>query len=129
MNNGQLPSSAALIWADEPSVFDAFHRATTWLYQRAGRSSHISLLKLADLLIDYLVEARGLDFNAVAPVVVRDLGRTGGRRLPRRLQPFEAYLPPRMPARHDKGLKRQSRHLEARRAGAEMTNSERNVGE
>jgi hypothetical protein len=129
VNNGQLPSSSALIWADELSVFDAFNRCAAWLYERAGRSSHISLLKLADLLVDYLVEARGLDFDAVAPVVVRDLGRTGGRRLPRRLQPFEAHLPPRMPARHDKGLKRQSRHLEARSTGKGASTSERNAGE
>jgi radical SAM superfamily enzyme YgiQ (UPF0313 family) len=113
VNNGQFPASSALIWANEASVFDAFHACTTWLYARAGRSSHISLLKLADLLTDFLVEARGMAFEEVAPVVVRDLKRTGGRRVPRRLQPFEKQVEQSRLASLSKGLKRQRRHLQA----------------
>ena len=52
-------------------------------------------------------------FEEVAPVVVRDLKRTGGRRVPRRLQPFEKQVEQSRLASLSKGLKRQRRHLQA----------------
>ena len=82
-----------------------------WLYQTTDRTSHISLLKLAEYLLDFLIEVRGLTEEVIGPVVVGDLSRTGGRRLPRRLQVYNHLLPRRERQIPVAGLKRQQRHL------------------
>ena len=110
-NNGQFPATSRLIWADQPSVFHAFRGFSRWLYKTADRTSHISLLKLAEYLLDFLIEVRGLREEDVGPIVVSDLGRTGGRRLPRRLQVYNHLLPRRERTVPAAGLKRQQRHL------------------
>ena len=110
VNNGQFPQSSTLIWRDELSVFSAFRQFSAWLYSTAGRSSHIKLLTLAEHLLDFLIEVRGMSEAEAAPVIVADLGRTGGRRLPRRLQPFQNLLPPKPSLATSIGLKRQRRH-------------------
>ena len=110
VNNGQFPASSALIWRDQPSVFAAFREFSAWLFARAQRSSHISLLKLAEFLLDFLIEVRGWDEQEAGPVIVADLNRTGGRRLPRRLQVFDHLLAPKAPLDPAIAHKRQRRH-------------------
>ena len=111
-NNGQFPATSRLIWADQRSVFHAFREFSRWLYQTADRTSHISLLKLAEYLLDFLIQERGMSEEDVGPVVVSDLSRTGGRRLPRRLQIYNHLLPRRERTVAVAGLKRQQRHLD-----------------
>ncbi len=110
VNNGQLPKSSALIWQGQDSVFAAFREFSAWLYGVTRRCSHIKLLKLAEYLLDFLLEVRGMSEDVVGPIIVADLSRTGGRRLPRRLQVFQHLLPPKQPLNRSIGLKRQRRH-------------------
>jgi hypothetical protein len=114
VNNGQFPAASALIWRGSDSVFDAFQAFTVWVYQRLGRTSPISLLKLADCLLDYLVEERGFAVEEAGSVLAADLVRTPGRRLPKRLQVFDNYSGKvaRKEAEHTTKLARQRRHLE-----------------
>ena len=111
VNNGQFPSASQLIWREQPSVYQAFAEFTQWLFERSGRTNHISLLKLAEYLLDFAMERRGLIEAEAAKVLISDLTRMGGRRLPKRLQPYEHLLPRRERPEPVKGLKRQQRHL------------------
>ena len=111
VNNGQFPSASQLIWREQPSVYRAFAEFTQWLFERSGRTNHISLLKLAEYLLDFALERRGLIEAEAATVLISDLTRMGGRRLPKRLQPYEHLLPRRERPEPVKGLKRQQRHL------------------
>jgi hypothetical protein len=90
VNNGQFPAASALIWQGRASVFEAFREFTTWVYATLGRTSPISLLKLADCILDYLVQERGFLEADAGPVLAADLVRVPGRRLPKRLQGFDA---------------------------------------
>jgi len=110
VNNGQFPQTSRLIWNDRESVFEAFYEFSEWLFRQSERTSHISLLKLAEYLLDFTIERRGLSEEEAGPVVVGDLSRTGGRRLPRRLQVFNRLLPPRERSDEAAGMKRQRRH-------------------
>jgi radical SAM superfamily enzyme YgiQ (UPF0313 family) len=110
VNNGQLPASSPLIWRQQASVFSAFREFAGWLFKRAGRSNKISLIKLAEYLLDFLIECRGLSEAEVGPLLVADLSRLGGRRLPKRLQVFEHLLPKKAKSSVNTGLKRQARH-------------------
>ena len=56
----------------------AFREFSRWLYQTTDRTSHISLLKLAEYLLDFLIEARGLSEQIIGPVVVADLAEPVG---------------------------------------------------
>jgi hypothetical protein len=114
VNNGQFPTASKLIWAQQPSVFAAFAEFSAWLFSAAGRSNKISLLKLAEYLLDFLIERRSMSEAEVGPVLVADLSRLGGRRLPRRLQVFERLLPALRPTAVN-GLKRQARHAQTQR--------------
>jgi len=115
VNSGQLPNSCRLIWRDQPSVFSAFRSFSAWVYATTGRSSHISLVNLSLILCDYLVDQCGLREEEVGPLIVADLGRTQGRRVPKRLQIYETERPkrarsgPSHPPRQ--GQARQARHL------------------
>jgi radical SAM superfamily enzyme YgiQ (UPF0313 family) len=111
VNSGQLPGAAPLIWRDQPSVFAAFREFSVWVYRVAGRSSHISLIRLSTLLCDFLMERRGLEEEVVGPLLVADLGRSQGRRIPKRLQIYESKGRPRGDNSPKKtGLARQRRH-------------------
>lgn len=114
VNNGQFPQSCLWIWRDSDSVFEAFQEFTGWVYSTLGRTSPISLLKLADCLFDYLVEERGFSASDVGPVLVADLVRTPGRRLSKRLQVYDepGKVPPaEKEEKKTSGLARQQRHL------------------
>jgi hypothetical protein len=114
VNNGQFPQTCLWIWRDQDSVFEAFQAFTRWVYATLGRTSPISLLKLADCLFDYLVMERGFPATDVGPVLVADLVRTPGRRLPKRLQVYDEPTKVVSPDNGEKktsGLARQQRHL------------------
>jgi radical SAM superfamily enzyme YgiQ (UPF0313 family) len=90
VNKGQFPASSALIWRGRESGFEAFREFTIWVYGTLGRTSPISLLKLADCILDYLVQERGFLEADAGPVLAADLVRMPGRRLPKRLQVYDA---------------------------------------
>lgn len=85
-NSGGLLQSTALLMREQP--FEDFMGFVRWV--KSGRQGQpgmdYSAATLARLLLDYLLDVRGLAAHAVEPAFVSDLGGARGRSLPRRLQ-------------------------------------------
>jgi radical SAM superfamily enzyme YgiQ (UPF0313 family) len=125
-NSGNFPETLPLIWEapgrGAQSPFQSFMRWSEWLYQRAGRTDRIALVRLMELLFRYLTEELQHDRQTAARALWRDYRRGGRRDKPAFLKD---YLPkeeaeaaePRPAAALPR---RQARHL-ARPSGAGRT--------
>ena len=105
-----------MLWS-EKSPFESFLTFSDWAVEQVGRSHAISLNRLAELLFEYLTDARDFSGQAVAESIWRDFHRVGRHDKPKFLRPFDlpaikdlfvneselAGLPDRQ-ARHASGL-------------------------
>lgn len=110
-NSGNWVATAPLLWQGQASAFAAFLRFSDWLFTRSGRTESISLVRLAELLFEYLTKELGLAANTAAEKLIHDYHAPGRREIPGFLQPHlpPDYAPPsaqRAPA----SMPRQSRH-------------------
>jgi len=130
-NSGNFVESTPLIWGvaqasglcenkndftDQRSVphspFHAFLRFSDWLYARTSRTDSIALVRLMELLFEFLTVEQKLDAKPVAETMWRDYQRGGRHDKPGFLKDFlkeETVVPrrktkPALP-------KRQARHL------------------
>ena len=93
--------------------FHAFLRFSDWLHGRTGRTDSIALVRLMELLFEFLTVELRLDAKPVAETLWRDYQRGGRHDKPSCLKDF---LPPDekvVPLRKAKTAlpKRQARHL------------------
>jgi radical SAM superfamily enzyme YgiQ (UPF0313 family) len=112
-NSGNFVESVALIWRDGASPFRSFLQFSNWLFARVRRTDTIALLRLMELLFEFLTQERALDASTVATTLWRDYQRGGRREKPGFLAahlPSGANLSPRSPKA---GPKRQARHITA----------------
>ncbi|HZI31658.1 MAG TPA: DUF4080 domain-containing protein, partial [Candidatus Binatia bacterium] len=96
----------------ESSPFHSFLRLSDWLYSRLKRTDSIALMRLMELLFEFLTQEQKLDARLVAETFWRDCRRAGRRDAPNFLKEFlpaESWSAVR---ERDRSLpKRQSRHL------------------
>jgi hypothetical protein len=112
-NSGNFVETTPLIWSGQVSPFWSFMRWGEWLYARTGRTESIALVRLMELLFEFLTTESKLAPEIVAATLWRDYQR-GGRHdkpaflkqhLPTDVQtPSSRRLSPAVP-------KRQARHL------------------
>jgi hypothetical protein len=97
----------------ETSPFAAFLTWSDWLHARVARTDNIALIRLMELLFDFLQTERKLEARGVAEALWRDYQRGGRQDRP----PFlRAFLPDADRVARRPGppsLKRQARHLAA----------------
>jgi len=87
-NSGNFVETAPLLWSsrgtgsgatrEAGSPFHGFSRWSEWLFARVGRTDRIALIRLMELLYEYLVSERGADSKLVAQALWGDY-RRGGR--------------------------------------------------
>ncbi len=111
-NSGNFLETVQLLWTLSPSPFAQFMRASDWLYSRLRRTDQIALVRLYELLFEWLTRELKSPEDQVARVIWADFSR--GRRVdvPRFLRP---YLPHSESIKFqvtagDSAPKRQSRH-------------------
>ena len=88
-------------------------RWSEWLYARTGRTDSIALVRLMELLFEFLTNELQFDPPEVAPTLWRDYRRGGRHDKPAFLKPF-LPLEESAPSQTRKSLavpKRQARHL------------------
>lgn len=111
-NSGNFLETTPLIWSNVSS-FHAFLRLSDWLYAQVKRTDAIALLRLMELLFEFLTSELRLDAQLVAENLWRDYKRGGRHDKPGFMKDFlpdeESLLPPRKP--RTALLKRQARHL------------------
>ncbi len=116
-NSGNFIETAPLLWLGpqrEPgaSPFAAFFALSEWLRAKAGRTDSIALVRLMELVFEYLTQVRGGDPGDIARKMCRDYQRCGRPHPP----PFlKEHLPrpepgPWVPSKRAHGLQRQARH-------------------
>src|SRR5208282_3461460 len=110
-NSGNFVETTPLLWAGQPSPFDAFLKWSDWLCGRVGRQHGIALARLAELLFEYLTVESGLAAEKVAQTLWRDWRRAGRREKPEFLAPYITDAENRTPRGANPGPKRQARHL------------------
>ena len=100
------------------SAFAGFLAWSDWLYNRTGRTDSIALLRLMELLFEYLTHVRGLEPRIVAQAMWHDYQRGGRKDKPEFLGPY--LIPIEHPASSNQhpadverasAPKRQARHL------------------
>jgi len=109
-NRGNFVESTPLIWSAS-SPFNAFLRFCDWLYTRIGRTDSIALLRLMELLFEFLTAELRLEAKQVAEMMWRDYQRGGRHDQPGFLK---YHLPEaNVPRRKTKTAvpRRQARHL------------------
>ena len=77
-NSGRFARTAPLLWEGAPSPFAAFMAWSDWLYARTGATANLHLVRLARLLLEFLVRERGMERERVAAVLLEDY-RSGNR--------------------------------------------------
>ena len=111
-NSGNFVSSSPLIWSRGTSPFAEFMRWSEWLHARTRRTDSIALVRLMELLFDYLVEQLKLDPTVSAAALWQDYQRGGRRDKPGFLR---EYLPSDRsddgPRNRQMMPKRQARHV------------------
>jgi hypothetical protein len=93
------------------SPFHAFLRWSEWLHTRTGRTDNIALVRLMELLFDYLTGEIKLQPMLVAETLWRDYQRGGRSDKPSFLREFLSESRPMLSRRRIGTLKRQARHL------------------
>jgi len=112
-NSGNFIGSAPLIWSRDGSPFHAFMRWNEWLHARVGRTDSIALVRLMELLFNFLTGELNLDPQKTAEVIWHDYRRGGRHDKPSFLKDLlPAKSPPPSTRRTRSALpKRQTRHL------------------
>jgi radical SAM superfamily enzyme YgiQ (UPF0313 family) len=106
--------ATALAAAELTSPFYSFLRWTQWLHGRIGRTDSIALVRLMELLFDFLTTELPLDPGSVATALWRDYQRGGRRDKPAFLKKFLSAQPITAARTRDPSLpKRQARHAAA----------------
>jgi len=132
-NSGNFVGSTPLIWSGfgvppsggkeaarpaeagtpNASPFAAFLRFSDWLHARTGRADSIALVRLMELLFEFLTGELRLDAKRVAETLWRDYQRGGRHDKPAFLKNYLSAEEPAIPPRKTKTTlpKRQARHL------------------
>ncbi|MBL8938669.1 MAG: DUF4080 domain-containing protein, partial [Archangium sp.] len=77
-NSGNFVETTPLLLSTGTTPFEAFSRFTAWLFEREGKTSGLSLLRLAELLVTFL-DGHGHDARQT---VLRDYQRGGRHEVP-----------------------------------------------
>jgi radical SAM superfamily enzyme YgiQ (UPF0313 family) len=96
-----------------PSPFHSFLRWSDWLHMRVKRTDSIALLRLMELLFEFLTTELRIDAKPVAETMWRDYKRGGRHDKPGFMKDFLAGEEPLLPSKASKAAlpKRQARHL------------------
>lgn len=77
-NSGNFLETTALIWTGSPSPFKRFIQLSEWLYSRTRRTDSIALVRLMEMLFEFLTKELQMEPKTVAETLWRDYQR-GGR--------------------------------------------------
>ena len=109
-NSGNFVESTPLIWSEDESPFYSFLRWSDWLHERTGRTDSIALVRLLDLLFEYLTKDLRIAPGIAATRLWNDYRRGGRNDKPGCLKDYLKDV--RVESKTGAGLlpKRQARH-------------------
>jgi len=86
-NSGNFTKTFALL-VENQSVYETFYLFSLWLYGQTYSTWQISLDRLAWFLFDYLTSIKKVEKQKVADILVADILKVGGRKLPSFLREY-----------------------------------------
>ncbi len=86
-NSGNFIKTFELL-VENKSVFETFYQFSNWLYAQTFSTWQISLDRVAKFLFDFIVEVQGLEEQKIADVLVADILKVNGRKLPKFLKEY-----------------------------------------
>ncbi len=86
-NSGNFTKTFALL-VENRSVYETFYDFSHWLYIQTYSTWQISLDRLAQFLFDYLTTIQKIEQQKVADILVADILKVGGRKLPSFLRKY-----------------------------------------
>lgn len=110
-NSGNFVHTLPLICAEDASAFQQMSDLSEWIYRKNQRMHGIALVRLFELVFEYLCQVRELDAQHVAERMWRDYARGGRQEKPSFFKPFALAVPERIPGSPSHVPSRQSRHL------------------
>jgi radical SAM superfamily enzyme YgiQ (UPF0313 family) len=110
-NSGNFVSTTPLLWADD-SPFQGFMRWSEWLHVKTRRTDSIALLRLMELMFEFLTKERRRDPRKVAEALWSDYKRGGRHDKPGFMKDYLGEEATKSETRSKTALpKRQARHL------------------
>lgn len=110
-NSGNFVESTPLIWRDN-SPFQSFLRWSEWLYAKTKRTDSIALMRLMELLFEFLTTHAGVEPRQAAEKLWSDYRRGGRYDKPGFMKDYLPTEESKSELRARSGLpKRQARHL------------------
>jgi radical SAM superfamily enzyme YgiQ (UPF0313 family) len=107
-NSGNFVETAPMIWTGGASPFWSFLELSDWLYAELKRTHEIALLRLMELLMEWIHEHRAVSREETARAMIADWRRSGRAETPEFLREFDAESKSIVGERAA-GLKRQRR--------------------
>jgi len=86
-NSGNFKQTLSHLWPDG-DVFEQFQTFSIWVYAETNSTWKISLERLAQLMFNYLTRIRGNNIEIIAELLIRDIMKLEGRKMPNFLKPF-----------------------------------------
>ena len=86
-NSGNFIKTFKLLVKDK-SVFETFYSFSEWLYSQTFSTWQISLDRVAKFLFDFMIDIQKLEKQKVADILVEDILKVNGRRLPKFLREY-----------------------------------------
>ncbi|HEY4417789.1 MAG TPA: DUF4080 domain-containing protein, partial [Verrucomicrobiae bacterium] len=116
-NSGNFTSTTPLLWS-QGKPFTSFLRFSDWLYTKINRTDSIALVRLAELLFEFLTGELKLETVRTAEILWQDWQFGGRRDPPEFLREFlPATKAPRLATGKNLLPKRQARHLQTQPIG------------
>jgi radical SAM superfamily enzyme YgiQ (UPF0313 family) len=85
-NSGNFSQTTKLIFGDE--AYQGFYDLSEWIYTQTLSTWQISLNRLAELIFNYLHTQKGYEKVSLAEVIVQDVSKIEGRKIPPFLREF-----------------------------------------
>ena len=109
-NSGNFAATAPLLWRKE-AAFGSFLELSDWLFARVRRTDTIALLRLMQMLFEFLTGVKGIDPKTAAQALWRDYQRGGRNDKPAFLAEHLSETNDSAAVKKGAGPKRQARHL------------------
>jgi radical SAM superfamily enzyme YgiQ (UPF0313 family) len=91
-NSGNFHKTKEFIWQDS-TVYDGFYEFSEWIYSQTKSTWQISLMRLSELVFNYLTKYKKYDKTLVADTILEDIIKVEGRKVPGFLREFATHIP------------------------------------
>lgn len=110
-NSGNFKDTIKLLWIDG-DVYSGFYKFSEWIYNYSLTTYQISLNRLSEYFFIYLTTELEMNKQTCADILVKDLTRTPGRKIPGFLRDHATFVPKTKIVKNSDIGKRQARHLD-----------------